>query len=112
MKMIKQIVFNADSHLAALSARSFTAHICLPAGDPVEGEPLVTLARNQGLPAVRDIYARLVGEPGPGGGTAYYVRLLVRFERKIRREGKLKGMLAVNVYVKGATDYFPFPPGG
>jgi hypothetical protein len=111
--MIKQIVFDSSSHFEAVNARSFTAHIFTPATDQVEGEPLVTLARNQGLPAVRDFYARLVdGGPGPGGGNVYYIRLLVRFEKKILRDGKLKGMIAVNVYLKGATDYFPFPPEG
>lgn len=110
--MIKRIVFDSGSHLERLRRRSFVALIFFPAGDNITGEPLVTLAFNRGLPPVRDFYARMESEPGPGGGTAYHVRLRVRFERRIRRNGRLKGRLGVNIYVEGATDYFPFPPEG
>ena len=110
--MIKQIVFDPGSHFERLRRRSFTALVFFPMDDDIQGEPLVTLALTRGLAPVRDFYARMESEPGEGGGTAYRVRLRVRFESGIRRKGRLKGRLGVNIYVEGATDYFPFPPGG
>ena len=110
--MIKQIVYDGESHFVKLRKRSFTALIFFPATDNIVAEPLVTPAVSVGLPPIRDFYARMESGPGPGGGTAYHVRLRVRFESRIRRNGRLKGQFGINVFVEGATDYFPFPPEG
>lgn len=101
--MIKKLVFKQNDFKGVILPKEFTADILIE-GPNIKGEPLVTLNHNEGLPAVKEVYARW-GEPVGEIETAEVVLITVRFDGGIEEEGKLKGSLALNFYVEGATNY-------
>ncbi len=101
--MVTKIVFKQNDFKGVISSKEFTADILIE-GSNIKGEPLVTLNRNEGLPAVKEVYARW-GEPVGEIETAEVVLITVRFDNTIEDNGKLKGSLALNLYVEGATNY-------
>ena len=110
--MIKVLTFNKDSHFTELKSKKFAATIFLTGAIEADSGVLVTLASHDNLPPVRDYYAALLSFPGEGGGTQFAVECHVRFVKNALQNGKLKGTLGINIFVKGATDYIPFPPLG
>ena len=101
--MVSKLVFKQDNFKGEVSTKAFTAEI-LVEGMHIKGEPLVTLNENDGLPSVKEVYARW-GEPAGKDETAEVVLLTVKFDDEIAEDGKLKGSLSVNMYVEGATNY-------
>ena len=101
--MIKKLVFKQKDFKGVILPKEFTADILIE-GANIKGEPLVTLNHNEGLPPVKEVYARW-GKPVGEIETAEVVLITVRFDDKIEEHGKLKGSLALNFYVEGATNY-------
>ena len=101
--MVSKLVFKQNDFHGDISSKEFTSDI-LVEGMHIKGEPLVTLNNNDGLPGVKEIYARW-GEPAGKDEKAEVVSLTVRFDGEIADQGKLKGSLSVNLYVEGATSY-------
>ena len=101
--MGKKLTFEKNSFKGVLLPREFTADI-LVEGKNIAGEPFVTLNNNEGLPSVKDFYARW-GKPVGKDESSGVVLLTVRFENDILNNGKLKGTLSVNIYIQGATNY-------
>lgn len=101
--MVSKLVFKQDNFKGEISTKEFTAEI-LVEGMHIKGEPLATLNSNDDLPCVKEVYARW-GEPAGKDEKAEVALLTVRFDDEIAENGKLKGSLAVNIYVEGATNY-------
>ncbi|MBM4054895.1 MAG: hypothetical protein FJ264_09560 [Planctomycetes bacterium] len=103
--MIKQLVFKKKEFKGVVLAKEFTADI-LVEGTDIKGEPIVTLNSNNGLPYVKDFYARW-GKPAGKEESSNVVLLTVRFEDTIveSNNNSLKGSLSVNIYVQGANNY-------
>ncbi len=101
--MGKKLTFEKNNFKGVLLPREFTADI-LVEGQNIVGEPFVTLNNNEGLPCVKDFYARW-GRPVGKAESSGVVLLTVRFEDEILTNGMLKGTLSVNIYVQGATNY-------
>jgi hypothetical protein len=101
--MVSKLVFKQNNFKGVVSSKEFTSDI-LVEGMHIKGEPLVTLNSNDGLPCVKEVYARW-GEPAGKDEKAEVVSLTIRFDDEIAENGKLKGSLSVNIYVEGATNY-------
>ena len=101
--MVSKLVFKQNDIHSDISSKKFTSDI-LVEGMHIKGEPLMTLNYNDGLPGVKEIYARW-GEPAGKDEKAEVVSLTVRFEDEIAEQGKLNKSLSVNLYVEGATSY-------
>ena len=101
--MVSKLVFKQNNFKGVVLPKEFTADILIE-GMHVKGEPLVTLNSNDGLPCVKEVYARW-GKPVGKDEKAEVVLLTIRFDDVIAENGKLKGSLSVNIYVEGATNY-------
>jgi hypothetical protein len=101
--MVTKLVFKENNFKGEISAKEFSADILIE-GMHIKGEPLVTLNENDGLPSVKEVYARW-GEPAGKEESTEVVSLTAKFDDEIAEDGKLKGSLTINMYVEGATNY-------
>ena len=81
--------------------------------DNIVAEPLVTPAAAFGLPPSESFMHVWRVDQAQAEGLPTMCRCKLRFESRIRRTTVgSKDSLGLNVFVEGATDYFPFPPEG